>query len=148
MAALDFVPVSYPLGSDAVVSVHGGYRTTCALLASGSAKCWGAVGDDGHLGQPRLIDSMGNIGDAPDEMRLLPAIDFGPGVKVRSLATGLGYTDSTTLATRVHSCALLSTGDVKCWGSNEHGQLGLGHTMPVGLVASDLGANMKAVPLD
>ncbi len=31
-----------------------------------------------------------------------------------------------------HSCAVLMGGAVRCWGSNEHGELGYGHTKNIG----------------
>jgi alpha-tubulin suppressor-like RCC1 family protein len=46
-----------------------------------------------------------------------------------------------------HSCALLVGGGVACWGYNFHGQLGIGSTVDVGNLASQLGANMQLVAL-
>jgi alpha-tubulin suppressor-like RCC1 family protein len=31
-----------------------------------------------------------------------------------------------------HTCAVLETGTVRCWGNNHFGQLGYGNTAPVG----------------
>jgi alpha-tubulin suppressor-like RCC1 family protein len=31
-----------------------------------------------------------------------------------------------------HTCALLDDGNLQCWGSNDFGQLGLGHVATIG----------------
>jgi alpha-tubulin suppressor-like RCC1 family protein len=31
-----------------------------------------------------------------------------------------------------HSCAILATGSLRCWGLNDHGQLGYGYVANVG----------------
>jgi alpha-tubulin suppressor-like RCC1 family protein len=104
-------------------------------LKSGAVKCWGAATNPA-LAQPDLVGSVGNIGDAPNELSQLPAINLGSGVRVRSLAVG-----------DLHACALLSTGQVECWGNNELGQLGIGNTDTIGDSKAELGAALKAVPL-
>ncbi len=55
-------------------------------------------------------------GDEPNETGdFLPVVPQGGGRAVRALASGRG-----------HSCAILDTGDVRCWGDNGYGQLGAG----------------------
>ena len=99
----DLDPVALGAGRTAVQLVTGEF-STCALLDDGSVKCWGR-NDSGQLGLGGTTDS------------LVPAnlVDLGPGLKAVELAAGLA-----------HVCALLTDGSVKCWGSNSHGQLGLG----------------------
>lgn len=46
-----------------------------------------------------------------------------------------------------HSCALRSNGQVLCWGSNDHGQLGIGTSSTVGTSAGEMGDNLTAVDL-
>lgn len=46
-----------------------------------------------------------------------------------------------------HTCALFTTGQVKCWGANASGQLGLGDTVNRGDVPDQLGANLPFVDL-
>jgi cysteine-rich repeat protein len=80
------------------VDLAGGYFHTCALMATGAVRCWGA-NFAGQLG----YGHMQTVGDdeAPSSAGEVPL-----GGRAVQLAAG-----------RDHTCALLDTGDVKCWGS-------------------------------
>lgn len=131
MAILPFVN----LGSGKrAVQLAAGAAHTCAVLDDGTAKCWGA-NLNGELGQGHARD----IGDGPDEMgdHLAP-IDLG---------TTTGGT-LQIVAGDGHTCALLGIGSVKCFGTNDTGQLGRGDTTARGTASSDMGDNLAAVPLE
>ena len=100
------VPVQVAgLTAGATAISYGG--NVCAIV-SGSAKCWGR-NDLGSLGNNSSITSSS-----------VPVQVFGLTVGVTAIATGLA-----------HSCAIV-TGEVRCWGSNEVGQLG-NSTVRVGI---------------
>ncbi len=46
-----------------------------------------------------------------------------------------------------HTCALFSSGAVKCWGSNKYGQLGLGDTSNRGDALGEMGSSLPTVDL-
>jgi len=55
------------------------------------------------------------IGDDPNEMgSYLPFVDLGTGESVGVIGMGIWY-----------SCAILKTLEMKCWGQNNSGELGL-----------------------
>ncbi|MFM8973827.1 MAG: hypothetical protein ACKOOG_14605, partial [Actinomycetota bacterium] len=81
------------------VEIAAGQYHTCALLANGTAKCWGA-------------NYIGQLGDGTTTRRLVPTAVTGL-TGAKAIATGAD-----------HSCALLVTGAVRCWGNNHYGQLG------------------------
>jgi hypothetical protein len=87
-----------------VSRLAAGYYHTCALF-NGAVKCWGR-NSDGQLGYP----GAGNIGD-DEEPADMPNVNVGGSV-------------TQLVAGTYHTCALLSRGSVKCWGSNAFGQLG------------------------
>jgi len=90
--------------SDAV-AVGAGYTHTCAVTSEGAAKCWG-------------YNLHGEIGNGSASLFVTtPSTPSGLGSGVDSVASGNG-----------HSCALLTTGAVQCWGYNAYGQLGDGTT--------------------
>ncbi|MBM4378412.1 MAG: hypothetical protein FJ086_03790 [Deltaproteobacteria bacterium] len=92
----------------AVVALGAGHA--CALLDDATVKCWGA-NTSGQLGQgdttPRG-DASANAGNA------LAPLSLGAGLIPTTLATSL-----------LSSCALFSTGQVKCWGNGGIGELGI-----------------------
>ncbi len=94
-----------PAARAATPMVAAGQQHACALLAAGIVQCWG-LNDYGQLGNgngPRAGDGS----NAP-----VPVV---------------GLTDVVALAAGSYfSCALRANGQVACWGSNEHGQLGRG----------------------
>ena len=105
---------------------------TCAVLDDGSVKCWG-WNNNGQLG----IGNTTTMGDAADKIGdNLAAVDLGTGRTAVDVSVGDRF-----------SCALLDNGDVKCWGRNTHGQLGIGNTTTMGDAANEMGGNLSAVDL-
>ena len=95
------------------VQIAAGLAHTCALLDGGNVRCWGA-GSAGRLG----YGDTENIGD--DET---PATAGDVDVGGAAVQIGAGF---------VHTCALLDTGVIRCWGSGVNGKLGYGNTESVG----------------
>ncbi len=110
-------------------SVSAGSAHTCALLDDASVKCWG-FGTSGALGYGDTTlrgDGPGEMGDA------LPTVDLGTGRSAVSIAVGGG-----------HSCARLDDLSLKCWGSNNAGQLLQEDTVVRGDNAGEMGDNLPA----
>ncbi len=95
---------------EGIEQVAVGPRNTCLLLASGHVHCLGE-GKYGARGDG-TTDTWGDDEDA-ETLRGLPRVDVGP------------RTFTTVSLGRDHACGLLDDGTVRCWGSNERGQLGV-----------------------
>jgi alpha-tubulin suppressor-like RCC1 family protein len=93
------------LSSSPVMVTTGGAHS-CALLSSGSVQCWGK-GDYGQLGNGSLIAAQ-----------LLPISVVGINNNATHVSTG-----------GAHTCAVLRTGQVRCWGRGDSGQMGNGGTV-------------------
>jgi cysteine-rich repeat protein len=96
-----------------VIQISAGANHTCALLDTGAVRCWG-YGGYGQLG-------YGNTDNIGDNETPSMAGDVNVGGTVIQVAAGHN-----------HTCALLDTGNVRCWGDGAHGRLGYGHTIPIG----------------
>jgi E3 ubiquitin-protein ligase HERC3 len=114
------------LGKRLVLQVSTGYSHTCVLVVGNEVICWGA-NDSGQLGVP----NEGNVLVPPTS-----AVALGDDAVVVQVSAG-----------GAHTCALLNNGRVKCWGSNDRGQLGLGHTQSRGKQLGEMGNNLPFVDL-
>jgi alpha-tubulin suppressor-like RCC1 family protein len=92
-----------PLQDIAQLAVGDGHA--CALTVGGGVKCWGN-------------NENGQLGDNSVATRYLPVDVVGLGSGVVSISAGYR-----------HTCAVTTTGGVKCWGKNLLGQLGDGTTL-------------------
>jgi alpha-tubulin suppressor-like RCC1 family protein len=81
----------------------GGGAHVCAVLASRQVTCWGENGH-GQLGTGDIVPSM------------WPSL---------ALAFGEDFIPERLVLGDDHSCATSADGAVTCWGSNQHGQLGV-----------------------
>ncbi|WP_394932870.1 fibronectin type III domain-containing protein, partial [uncultured Ilumatobacter sp.] len=124
--ASSFVPVAvatFTVGSATAVSITAGFGHTCALLSTGAVNCWG-------------YNSFGGLGNNTNASSFVP-------VAVAAFTVGSATAVSIT-ADAFHTCALLSTGAVNCWGFNGNGQLGNGTTtdssVPVAVSAFTVGS--------
>jgi alpha-tubulin suppressor-like RCC1 family protein len=88
---------------------HGG--TVCARLSNGFGVCWGG-NFQGQVGD----GTFGSANHREHPVAVLAAVGTaGRMMGIVSMAAGVN-----------HSCALLDSGDVACWGMNDVGQLGNG----------------------
>ena len=92
-----------------VLTGTAGGRHSCALIEPGNVRCWGHA-SSGQLG-------YGDI--------LATAVPLDSSV-------GLGGTVVLLRSGNDHNCAILDSGDLRCWGRNERGQLGYGNTNNIG----------------
>jgi alpha-tubulin suppressor-like RCC1 family protein len=121
------------LGTDFVpqqVTVGGGHA--CALSTAGKIKCWG-LNQDGQLGQGHA----NSLGIKPGQMsNRLKAIDLGP-----------NFVATIVTAGSRHTCALSKSHEVKCWGLNDQGQLGVEHNRSLGIRPGDMGSTLTPIDL-
>jgi len=105
-----------------VVQISAGVYHTCAVTPTGAAKCWGNNGS-------------GQLGDGTTTARRAP-------VAVSGLESGVAY----IAASADNTCALLTSGGVRCWGANANGQLGRGNTTSSSVpVSVSLPSTAKAI---
>jgi alpha-tubulin suppressor-like RCC1 family protein len=108
------------LGSGAhVIQLAVGGRHACAVLADGTARCWGS-NNSGQLGIGQYRSRGPEPGDMGDN---LPAVDLGTDIEIVSMAPARGN----------FTCAHLLGDRVKCWGTNRYGELGLERTDDLGV---------------
>lgn len=103
-------PADVILGGSAV-EIAVGAAHACALLTGGAVRCWGRD-DAGQLGRGQAAQA----GLTPATMGDVP----------------LGGTAVELAAGADHTCALLSSGAVRCWGDGGDGRLGYGSTQAIG----------------
>jgi alpha-tubulin suppressor-like RCC1 family protein len=97
-----------PIGISATSLAHSD-SNTCAILPSGAVDCWG-------------YNPLGQLGDGTST---------GPDTCAGGLPCGtapgsVGITATSIVGGGAGYCAILTSGAVDCWGSNNYGQLGDG----------------------
>jgi alpha-tubulin suppressor-like RCC1 family protein len=97
---VDKTPVAVS-GLSGVATISGGKSHFCALRSDGTAACWGS-------------NDYGELGDGTTTLRTAPVSVNG----LSEPAVGIGEGQD-------HTCALLATGMVQCWGVNQYGSIGL-----------------------
>lgn len=87
-----------------VVALAAGDAHSCALTGLGEVRCWGR-------------NAFGELGDGTTTQR-----------NAATAVMGLGSGAVAITGGAEHTCALTSSREVKCWGRNTRGQLGIGST--------------------
>ena len=90
--------------------VAAGMGGSCARLTDGTVRCWG-WNQFGQLGNGPAGESISNVLTATTVVGIQDAIDIDYGM--------------------THVCAILSNGDLSCWGHNNQSQLGVPVTYKV-----------------
>jgi hypothetical protein len=104
-------------------ALAAGDQFACAILDTGQLRCWG----DAVYGALAQGDEN-DVGDQPGETPVL--IDLGAGRTAVAVSAG-----------QQHACAILDTGQVRCWGNNAYGQLAQGFS------SADIGAEPGEIPV-
>ncbi len=100
-----------------VAEVATGEASICSRLSNGEVRCWGYY-----------------VGDGTQNGRVLPVVVSNPD------GTGSLTDVAQVSAGESHTCALLTNGQARCWGSGGNGRLGAGldyyeRTRPVAVIS-------------
>ena len=111
-----------------IVQISSGDSYTCALTSGGEVRCWG-YGEDGRLGNNNNSNSPFPVTVVGEDKN---SDNSGDGTLTNIVQISSGY---------VHTCALTSGGEVRCWGYGEDGRLGNNNNsnspFPVTVVGED-----------
>lgn len=109
-------------------SISMRYKHICAVLDTGAIRCWGNGEGDVDTDLEGVLGTLGKriVGDN-ETPASQAVVDLGAGRTAKSVAAGW-----------LQTCAVLDTDEVKCWGQNNSGQLGIGNTVSP-LAASSTG---------
>jgi len=107
-----------------VKQVVVGNRFTCALLTAGTVRCWGYFGGFAYGSYDTIGDNEtpAETGDAP-----------------------LGGLVSSLSAASDYACAVMESGELRCFGKNQMGRLGYGNVDDIG--DDETPASVGDVPL-
>ncbi len=109
-----------------------GSNFACAILDNSMLKCWG----ENFFGQLGLGDKT-DRGGLPSHMgNGLPYVQLGTGRSVKQVSCGGGT-----------ACAILDDNQLKCWGSNKDGMLGLGSAASRGNNPNEMGDSLGYMDL-
>ncbi|EYF01849.1 RCC1 domain-containing protein [Chondromyces apiculatus] len=108
----------------------GAWTRTATASSTRRGRAARAVTVSSPQARPAKTATPGEMGSS------LPAVDLGAGESATSVTTGVS-----------HTCIRLAGGNLKCWGDNEAGQLGLGDTASRGSSPDALGDNLPPVKL-
>jgi hypothetical protein len=97
-------PVAVSGLSSGVTAISVGGDHACALASGGAVECWGS-------------NFFGQIGDS------LPP-PLGPEIEANTPHVAISGGATAVSAGAAHTCAVLSSGGVECWGLDNYGELG------------------------
>ena len=133
------VPASVIGLGSGVSEISSGYADACALMNAGTVKCWG-YNAGGQLGDGDNTGPEG-CGQFPIPCSTTP-VNVSGLTGVSKIASGWN-----------HTCAITSTGGIKCWGPSGNGQLGDGTAdertapvdvdLPTGVTATSIAAGAE-----
>lgn len=141
MLGANLLTTVLPAAAKPASAISGSAYGYCVMHEpTNAARCWGA-NDLGQLGVGSLTAWGSN--QYMNDMTTLPAIDFGATFVPKQIIAGF-----------THVCAVSTQGRLKCFGSNDSGELGLGLPPPdfmtdfgVGDSPDDMGDNLAEVNL-
>ncbi len=138
-------------GISTATAIALGNRHSCAVLSSGAVRCWGdnfygELGDGtttdaatpvtvsgistattialGNRHSCALLDTVRcNAGEPATTVNSATPGHSGAGPVLPVTVSGISTATALALGDW-HSCAVLASGAVKCWGNNAYGQLG------------------------
>jgi alpha-tubulin suppressor-like RCC1 family protein len=114
------IPVDVPGLPNNITQLASMADHSCGIHSGGAVSCWGA-NSYGQLGDGTVAPFKGAVDVA------------GLGADARQISAGVS-----------HTCALIAGGGVKCWGSNEFGQLGNGNATTSSKPVSVIGLSRPA----
>jgi hypothetical protein len=127
----DNLPVAV-LGSTITIKrLYAAIYHMCLVTTTDQIKCWG-TNSRGQLGYGDTINRGTSISQLGDNLAF---VQVGSGT-LKKLAGGSDF-----------QCALFVEGNIRCWGRNDAGQLGIGLTTFIGDGPNEMGANLASVSL-